>query len=148
MGMTMESFTEILEDELAHSFEVKDKNALHRSVLLLAEHVVSKEKHSAEFQLLHTDLTEVKSDVKVMAETMKKGFESMDKRFEAVDKRFGDVNHRFEDVNRRFEDVNQRFEDVNQRFEDVNKRFTIMTSFMSIGFITLGVLVTLYQFLG
>ena len=118
--MTMESFTEILEDELAHSFEVKDKSALHRSVLLLAEHVVSREKHAAEFQLLRSDIADTKSEVKVVAEAMKKGFESMDKRFEDIDKRFGDVN----------------------------KRFSMMTSFMSIGFITLGVLVTLYQFLG
>ena len=144
----MESFTEILEDELAHSFEVKDKNALHRSVLLLAEHVVSKEKHSSEFQLLRSDIADTKSEVKVVAEAMKQGFESMDKRFEDVNLRFEDVNKRFEDVNRRFEDVNSRFDDVNQRFEDVNKRFSMMTSFMSIGFVTLGVLVTLYQFLG
>ena len=108
----MESFTEILEDELANSFEVKDKKALHRSVLIIAEHVVSKEKQNSEFQFLRNDMTELKSDVRVLAETMNKGFESNDK-----------------------------------RFEDINHRFTMMISFMSIGFIVIGVLVTLFEFL-
>ncbi len=126
MELSMESFTEILEEELENSFEVKDRKALHRSVLILAEHVVSKEKHGYEYQALRDDIAEVKSDVKVLAETMRQGFESIDKRFV---------------------DFNQRFEDMNKRFEDVNQRFNMVISLMSIGFIVTGVLVTVYKFL-
>ncbi|MEW5814390.1 MAG: hypothetical protein AB1798_03205 [Spirochaetota bacterium] len=81
MELTVESLTQILEEELENSFEVKDKKALHRSVLLLVENVVSREKHDLEFRTLRTEIGEVKSDIKILAETMKLGFEAVDKRF-------------------------------------------------------------------
>ena len=83
----------------------------------------------------------------------------MDKRFEdlihQMDKRFEDMNRRFEDINRRFEDMNKRFEDMNKRFEDMNKRFDAIgrrfnwTIGITTALITgLGVLITIYRFLG
>ena len=83
----------------------------------------------------------------------------MEKRFEAVDKRFEDLIHqmdkRFEAVDRRFESVDKRFEDMNKRFEDMNKRFDAIgrrfnwTIGITTALITgLGVLITIYRFLG
>ena len=90
---------------------------------------------------------------------MDKRFEAMEKRLEAMDKRFEDLIHymdkRFEAVDRRFEDMNKRFEDMNKRFEDMNKRFDAIgrrfnwTIGITTALITgLGVLITIYRFLG
>ena len=99
-------------------------------------------------------------------EAIDKRFEAIDKRFEAVDKRFEDLIHqmdkrfeavdrRFESVDKRFEDMNKRFEDMNKRFEDMNKRFDAIgrrfnwTIGITTALITgLGVLITIYRFLG
>ena len=157
----MESIAEILEQELENAVEVKDQKALHRYILLLTESVVSRENYKK-------DVTELKSEIRLLAETMKQGFASMDKRFEDVNSRFGDINTRFEDFNRRFDDVNQRFEDVNKRFDDVNqrfedvnkrfedvnqrfndmdRRFTMMFAFMNIGFTILILITVIFKFI-
>ena len=87
----------------------------------------------------------------------------MDKRFEAVDKRFEDMNKRFEDMNKRFEDMNKRFEDLihlmDKRFEDlihqmdkrfdaIDRRFGWMMGLMTTLITGLGVLITIYRFVG
>ena len=102
----------------------------------------------------------------------------MEKRFEAVDKRFEDMHRRFEDlihqIDKRFESVDRRFEAMDKRFEDLihlmDKRFEDLTHQMdkrfeqiskqvansfgwTIGitsgsFVALGVLITVYRFLG
>ena len=58
----------------------------------------------------------------------------MEKRFEAVDKRFEDMNKRFEDMNARFDAIDRRF----------NWTIGIMTALIT----GLGVLITIYRFLG
>jgi chaperonin cofactor prefoldin len=176
MELSVEAFNQLLEEELENSFEVKDRKALHRSVLLLSEHVVSKEKHDTALDRVEVQFQELKSDVRIIAETMQQGFAAMERRFEAVDKRFENiqtqmdrrfdaVDKRFEDWNQRFEDlqnqmdtrfnaVDKRFDDVNKRFEDSNQRFgdfqlslRRMFTFMSIGFIVMGVLMSVYEFI-
>ena len=136
---------EVLEEELAGAFEVKDKKSLHRYVLLLTENIVKKENYEKQ-QL------EIKSDIRTLAELVKQGFEHMDKRFEAVDKRFEAVDKRFETVNKRFEAVDKRFEDLihymDKRFEDLNKRFTMMFTFMNIGLGILIAITVLFKFIG
>ena len=59
--------------KLAHLeavFKVKDKKSLHRYVLLLTENIVRKE--SFQKQQL-----EIKSDIKILAESQKQGFEQV-----------------------------------------------------------------------
>ena len=114
--MTVDSLATVLEQELEGAVDVKDKKSLHRYILLLTENLVKEDR-------FERDIGEIKSDVRVIAESMRQGFANMDRRFEDMNGRFDDVNKRFDDVNNRFEDVNSRFEDVNSRFEDVNKRF-------------------------
>ena len=151
----MEPIEAILEQELEGAVDIKDKKFLRRYIALTMRSFVMRDDYMNEVGLL-------RSDIQVLAETMKQGFERMDKRFEAVDKRFddmhkrfddvnkrfGDVNNRFGDTNKRFEAVDKRFDDMNKRFDDMNKRFVMMFSFITIGFVVLSTLVTLYRFLG
>ena len=134
----MDSLATILEQELEGAVEVKDKRALHRYILLLTENLVREDRFAQ-------DVGDIKSDVRVIAESMKQGFANtdrriadmtaqMDKRFQditkLIDQRFEDANTRFETMNQRFEDMNQRFEDTNLRFEDMNQRFEQLTRHM------------------
>ncbi len=102
---------EILEQELEDAVEVKNKKSLHRYMVLLVENVVRKEEYGQE-------VSEIKSDIKVLAEVMKQGFE----------------------------DVNKRFEDVNKRFDDMNKKFSMMFAFMNIGFSILVLITIIFKF--
>jgi hypothetical protein len=109
----MKSIVSILEQELEGAVDIKDKDFLHRYIVLMAENFAQKDEYM-------TDTGSMRSDIQILAETMKQNFERVDKRFEAVDK----------------------------RFDDMNKRFTMMFSFVTIGFVVLSTLVTVYQFLG
>ena len=152
----MASLAEILEGELGEAFEVKNADSLHRYSMLLADSIVTRTDHV-------TAIESVKSDVAVVAESMREGFRRMDERFEAVDRRFEETDRRIEDLiaqmNRRFEAVDKRFEDllgqmngrfeaVDRRFEDLtgqmNSRFKMMFTFMTIGFTLLTVLISLF----
>jgi len=119
----MNSLAEKLERELEDAFEVKNKESLHRYVVFLADNVVRKSTYDQ-------NITEFRSDIKVLAETMKLGFESVEKRFEAVDKRFEDM-YRYMD----------------KRFEDMNRRFTMMFTFMNVGFSILIIITILFKFI-
>ena len=69
----------------------------------------------------------------------------MEKRFEAVDKRFEDMNKRFEDM---IHLMDKRFEDMNMRFDAIDRRFNWMIGIMTVLITGLGVLITIYRFLG
>ncbi len=114
----MNDLAQVIEEEFADAIEKKNKDSLHRGLTLLMDNIAAKQDMDHQF-------AEVKSDIRILAETMKQGFEQVNKRFEAVDKRFEDMNKRFEDMNKRFEDMNKRFEDINKRFEDINKKLNI-----------------------
>ena len=137
----MNQLAEMLEEELEGAFELKDKKSLHRYVVLLANNLVQKDAYDH-------NITELRSDIKVLAETMKQGFESIDKRFEDMykymDKRFEDM---YKYMDKRFGDMNKRFEDMNKRFEDMNKRFNMMFTFMNIGFGIIILITILFKFL-
>lgn len=108
----MDNLAEILEQELSLAIEVKDKQSMHRYAVILAENIVQR-------SVYEKNLLEIKSEIKLLTETMKLGFEAIDKRFEAVDK----------------------------RFEDMNKRFTMMFTFMNIGFGIIILITILVKFL-
>ncbi|MCD6122496.1 MAG: hypothetical protein J7K04_11720 [Spirochaetales bacterium] len=126
----MTNIAQILEEELSEAFEVRNEKALKRYVSLLLESLMEKEKAENEFH-------ELKSDLKIIAETMKEGFRLMEKRFEQIDRRFEQVDKRFEQVDKRFEDMyhymDKRFEDMyhymDKRFGDLNKRIGFMSWF-------------------
>ncbi|NIA29248.1 MAG: hypothetical protein GWP06_04945 [Actinobacteria bacterium] len=144
----MDDIVEILEHELEDAVQVKNKDSLHRYVVLLAKNIVQK-------SAFDQNITEFRGDIRVLAETMKRGFETIDKRFEMIDKRFEAVDKRFEDMytymNKRFDAVDKRFEDIykymDKRFEDIDKRFTMMFTFMNIGFSILIIITIIFKFL-
>jgi len=115
----MNNLAEILEQDLEEAVEVKSKKYLHRYVVLLTDNIIQKSTYQQ-----NTD--DLKSDIKILAETMKVGFKAVDKRFE---------------------DMNKRFEDMNKRFEDMNKRFNMMFTFMNIGFGIIILLTILFKFM-
>ena len=69
----------------------------------------------------------------------------MEKRFEAVDKRFEDMNKRFEDM---IHLMDKRFEDMNKRFDAIGRRFNWTIGITTALITGLGVLITIYRFLG
>ena len=68
-------------------------------------------------------MTEFRGDIRILAETMKRGFETIDKRFEDT------------------------YKYMDKRFEDINKRFTMMFTFMNIGFSILIIITIIFKFL-
>jgi hypothetical protein len=65
----------------------------------------------------------VSESVLGLRETMEAGFAAVDRRFEAVDRRFDAMDARFEAVDRRFDAMDARFERVDARFDRVDARF-------------------------
>ena len=47
-----------------------------------------------------------------------------------------------------FEQMNKRFETIDKRFESVDSRFNRLTGLISLGFLAITVLITVFQFLG
>ncbi len=118
--MTVETLSNLLEEEFALAFPVKDEKALRRTITLLTSNLVQREQHSSEFNSLSTD-------IRLLATRMEEGFKRFDARFEAND---------------------QRFEAVDKRFDSMDARFNRITVLISLGFLMLTVLITVFQFLG
>ena len=146
--MTVESIAEILESELKEAVEVKNEKSLHRYIMLLSENIVSKQKHSDEYNSLKSDIGEMLMFMRERFESTDRRFEemqnSMDKRFESVDKRFEDIQN---SMDKRFESVDKRFEAVDRRFDDMNQRFSMMFRFITVGFVVLATMMSVFQFL-
>ena len=77
----MSSFSDTLEDAFRRAFTVQDSEALKRTVRILEEGYDP-------VRRLESDVTGLKSDVRIIAERMEQGFLRMDERFKAVDERF------------------------------------------------------------
>ena len=98
----MSDFAARIADEWEQAFQVKDERARKRAGSLISERFVDRSTYTH-------DISETRSDIRVLAEAMKLGFDQIDKRFEQVDKRFEQVDKRFEmligQIDRRFADV-------------------------------------------
>ena len=116
-----------IEHELQQAFSVKDEGALKRAAALISEHTVDRATYAH-------DRSEIRGDIRVLAETMKLGFEQMEKRFEQVDKRFEML---IDQMNRRFDDVQRNFE----------RHMTTVRWGGSLLFVLLGALMSLYKFM-
>ena len=144
----MEAMIEVLEHELEEAFEVKNKQSLHRYVILLTENIVKKDNYEKE-QL------RISSETQKLTEIVKQGFMRMDERFAAVDKRFElmqtNMDERFEAVDKHFElmqtNMDERFAAVDKRFEDMNRKFSMMFVFMNLGMSILVIITILFKFL-
>ncbi|MCF7948888.1 MAG: hypothetical protein K9M94_09920 [Spirochaetia bacterium] len=158
----MDFLIESLEHELSDAFEVKNRDSLHRCVLMLANNMVTKAEYSQETARMHEDFRALLTEMHARFDAVDKHFDAVNQRFEErnqrfealqtqMDKHFEAVNQRFEEQNQRFEalqtQMDRRFEEQNKRFDDMNDRFTHMFRFMSLGFTLLAVLITVLNFL-
>ena len=107
----MSRTAELIESELNTAILKQDKEAVKRFSLIVSQKM-------DKVDALEHENSNIKSDIKTLAEIMKQGFEEMNKRFENVDK----------------------------RFEDMNKRFDMMFKFMSLGFTVITILIV-FKFL-
>jgi len=148
----MADLAQLLEEELEEAVEVRNRKSLHRYITLLTDNLVNKEVNRMEHSVFQQELIKIDSRFNLMITEVREGFKRMDERFEAVDKRFEAVDKRFEAVDKRFIAEDKRFETVDKRFETLerhfDKRFTMMFSFITIGFVVMATMMSVFQFLG
>lgn len=87
-----------------------------------------------------------RSEIRLLIEKMEIRFEQMDKRFEDMQVR---MDKRFEDMqiqtDKRFESIQIQ---MDRRFADMNKRFNFIQWLIGFGFLFLGTLMSVFQFVG
>lgn len=145
----MANFARILEEELEEAVEVKNRKSLHRYITLLTENIAGKEENRMEHTEFQQELLKMDGRFNQLLTELREGFRRMDQRFESVDKRFESFDKRFESVqqqmDRRFEASDNRFEILERHFD---KRFSMMFSFITVGFVILATMMSVFQFLG
>ncbi len=120
----MADLAQILEEELEEAVEVKNRKSLHRYISLLTDNLVHKEDNRMEHTEFQQELIKIDGRFKQMITEVREGFKQMDERFEAS-------NIRFETLERHFD-----------------KRFAMMFSFITIGFVVMATMMSVFQFLG
>lgn len=127
----MSEMVDVISSEFEEAMEIKNPKSLHRGIFLLLSSTVPREEHALEHNDLKSSITALNHNVELIALRMEEGFKRMDERFEAVDKRFEASNIRFETLERHFD-----------------KRFAMMFSFITIGFVVMATMMSVFQFLG
>lgn len=140
----MSELAEVITGEFEEALEVKNPASLKRGIYLLLSSTVPKEEHALEHTDLKSSIATLNSSVQLIASRMEEGFRRMDTRFEAIDQRFEAVDRRFESFNENFKSMQQQ---IDRRFTAVDKRFDRLTVLMSIGFLVITTLITVYRFL-
>ena len=91
----MNDIVGLLESELEAAFQVKDKDSLHRYVVLMVDRFAARasqeQSHARLERKMDEGFTEIKEDVRSIAQTMREGFARMDERFEDMNKRFNSL---------------------------------------------------------
>ena len=106
----MSDFAAHIEDEWERAFQVRDERALKRAGSLICERFVDRATYTH-------DVSEIRGDIRVLAEMMKLGFEQIDKRIDQMDKRIDQIDKRIEQVDRRIDQVDRRIDQIDRRFE-------------------------------
>ena len=106
----MSDFAAHIEDEWERAFQVRDERALKRAGSLICERFVDRATYTH-------DVSEIRSDIRVLAEMMKLGFDQIDKRIDQIDKRIDQIDKRIEQVDRRIDQVDRRIDQIDRRFE-------------------------------
>ena len=114
----MSDFATHIEDEWEQAFQVRDERALKRAGSLICERFVDRATYTH-------DVSEIRGDIRVLAEMMKLGFDQIDKRIDQIDKRIEQVDKRIDQVDRRIDQIDRRFEvlidQMDRRFADVQR---------------------------
>ena len=169
----MEIMADVLENEFRNAFEVRDEKSLHRGISILVESIPHKQENKTEHDQFREAMLKMDARTDSILLKMDEGFKRMDERFKYMDERFTHMDERFESIQKqmdnRFENMqkqmderfsasdarfetmqkqmDERFSAVDKRFDDVNRRFDMQYRFTTIGFILIGVLISVYQFL-
>ena len=152
----MSEMVDVISSEFEEAMEIKNPKSLHRGIFLRLSSTFPREEHKLEHNDLKSSITALNHNVELIALRMGEGFKRMDDRFEVVDKRFEAIDKKFEAVqlqmDKRFDAVDKRFKDSNIRFETLehhfDKRFAMMFSFITIGFVVMATMMSVFQFLG
>jgi len=148
--MDMKELAEMLEEELAQAFEVKNPRSLHRYVQLLTRNYVEAEPHERQFN-------ELNGSIKEMLVSMQEGFRRMDERFAAQDQRFEErfaaQDRRFESLQKQMDErfaasqkqIDERFAAQERRFEEMNRRFDSQHRLISLGFTALALIIAAFN---
>ncbi len=136
-----------LEERQLHidkQFELSQKNYEERQIRIDRQFELAQKNFEERQLYIDKQFGLIQSEFEAIQAQMDRRFEQSDKRFEQVDKRFEQVDKRFEQVDKRFEQVDKRFEELRG---DMNHRFNQMFAYFTTGFIIIGTLMTVYQFL-
>jgi hypothetical protein len=131
--MTVETLTELFEEELTQAVEVKDPKSLHRYVSLLADRLVQRQDQEPFNRAAESRFDKTLAEIQAMRAEFEKDFAVMNVRFEASDKRWDDM----------MGTNNQRFEDLNKRIGSAQWLITFVATF---GFTLMGAMMTIYHF--
>jgi hypothetical protein len=140
--MEMADLAQILEEELGEAVEVKNRKSLHRYITLLTDNLVKREDNKMEHSEFQQELIKIDGRFNQMITEVREGFKRMDQRFEAVEQRFEAVDKKFESVQQQ---MDRRFVSMERHFD---KRFYMMFSFITIGFVVMATMMSVFQFLG
>ena len=138
----MADFARILEEELEEAVEIKNRKSLHRYIILLTENIAGKEENRMEHTEFQQELIKIDGRFNQMITEVREGFNRMDHRFEAMQQQ---MDRRSKSADQKFEAVQHQ---MDRRFDIVDKRFNRQTAMMSIGFLVITTLITIYRFLG
>lgn len=127
----MSEMVDVISSEFEEAMEIKNQKSLHRGIFLLLSSTVPREEHIIEHNDLKSSITALNHNVELITLRMEEGFKRMDRRFEAIDQRFEASDIRFETLERHFD-----------------KRFVMMFSFITIGFVVMATMMSVFQFLG
>lgn len=100
--------------------------------VLVAKFIPTSQYFERSFDLLQSQIEDLKAGQKELKLDMDRRFEQVDRRFEQVDKRFEQIEKRFEQVDRRFEQIDKRFEQVDKRFEQINVKLDTIIERMDV----------------
>lgn len=120
----MSEMVDVISSEFEEAMEIKNPKSLHRGIFLLLSSTIPREEHIIEHNDLKSSITALNHNVELIALRMEEGFKRMDGRFEASDIRFETLERHFD------------------------KRFAMMFSFITIGFVVMATMMSVFQFLG
>ena len=100
-------------DESDKGFLVNEKTM----EVLVAKFIPTSQYFERSFEVLQSQIGDLKDGQKDLKKEMDRRFEQVDKRFEQVDKRFEQIDKRFEQVDKRFEQINVKLDTIIDRVD-------------------------------
>ena len=119
----MADLAQILEEELEEAVEIKNRKSLHRYITLLTDNLVKKDDNRMEHTEFQQELIKINGRFNQMITEVREGFKRMDQRSEVMQQQ------------------------MDKRFDASDKRFSMMFSFITIGFVVISTMMSVFRFL-